>query len=196
MPAAAEPGTAGLFAPARLRVRRVLLSAAPRRKAPRILCSSASPARRSSPSRSRTTNPPRRRRSRAPCEIAGQFFPAGDVDCFTFDAKKGDVFWIEVFSQRLGLPTNPFLLVQRDGGERAGGLRRRYQHRRPAFQHRQQRSRDAARGEGGRRVSRAGARSFRRREQRSAQRLSPLDPQGVARFPTRRRRRTPAEKRR
>ena len=52
-----------------------------------------------------------------PCEIAGQFFPAGDVDAFTFDAKKGDVFWIEVFSQRLGLPTNPFLLVQREGGD-------------------------------------------------------------------------------
>ncbi len=52
-----------------------------------------------------------------PCEVAGQFFPAGDVDAFTFGAKKGDVFWIEVFSQRLGLPTNPFLLVQREGGE-------------------------------------------------------------------------------
>ena len=50
-----------------------------------------------------------------PCEIAGQFFPAGDVDAFTFDGKKGDVFWIEVVSQRVGLPTNPFLLVQREG---------------------------------------------------------------------------------
>ena len=52
-----------------------------------------------------------------PCEIAGQFFPAGDVDAFTFEGKKGDVFWIEVFSHRLGLPTNPFLLVQREGGD-------------------------------------------------------------------------------
>ncbi len=52
-----------------------------------------------------------------PCEIAGQFFPAGDVDAFTFEAKKGDIFWIEVFSQRLGLPTNPFLLVQREGAD-------------------------------------------------------------------------------
>ena len=52
-----------------------------------------------------------------PCEIAGQFFPAGDVDAFTFEAKKGDVFWIEVFSHRLGLPTNPLLLVQREGGD-------------------------------------------------------------------------------
>ena len=50
-----------------------------------------------------------------PCEIAGQFYPAGDVDAFTFDAKKGDLFWIEVFSHRVGLPTNPLLLVQREG---------------------------------------------------------------------------------
>ncbi|MGB8169479.1 MAG: hypothetical protein WCF18_18410, partial [Chthoniobacteraceae bacterium] len=50
-----------------------------------------------------------------PCEIAGQFFPAGDVDAYTFDAKKGEVWRIEVLSDRLGLPTNPFLLVERDG---------------------------------------------------------------------------------
>lgn len=50
-----------------------------------------------------------------PCEIAGQFFAAGDVDCFTFDVKKGDVWRIEVLSHRLGLPTNPFLLVEREG---------------------------------------------------------------------------------
>ena len=49
-----------------------------------------------------------------PCEVAGQFFPAGDVDFYTFDAKKGDVWWIEVISERLDLPTNPFLLIQRD----------------------------------------------------------------------------------
>jgi hypothetical protein len=49
-----------------------------------------------------------------PCEVAGQFFPAGDIDTFAFDAKKGDVWWIEVISQRLDLPTNPFLLIERD----------------------------------------------------------------------------------
>jgi len=48
-----------------------------------------------------------------PCEVAGQFFPPGDMDWFAFDAKKGDAFWLEVFSHRLGLPTDPFLLVQR-----------------------------------------------------------------------------------
>jgi len=41
-----------------------------------------------------------------PCEIVGQFFPARDVDTFSFDAKKGDVWWIEVISDRLDLPTN------------------------------------------------------------------------------------------
>lgn len=49
-----------------------------------------------------------------PCEVAGQFFGAGDTDTFTFDAKKGDAWWIEVISQRLDLPTNPFLLIERD----------------------------------------------------------------------------------
>ncbi|MDR3639020.1 MAG: pre-peptidase C-terminal domain-containing protein [Isosphaeraceae bacterium] len=47
-----------------------------------------------------------------PCEVAGQFSPRGDRDWATFAAKKGDVYWIEVFSQRLGLSTDPFLLVQ------------------------------------------------------------------------------------
>ncbi len=48
-----------------------------------------------------------------PGELAGQFFPRGDVDWYSFDAKKGDVYWIEVVSHRLGLPTSPFALLQR-----------------------------------------------------------------------------------
>ncbi len=50
-----------------------------------------------------------------PCEVAGQFYPAADVDCYAFDAKKGDVYWLEVFSHRTGRMTSPFLLVQREG---------------------------------------------------------------------------------
>jgi len=50
-----------------------------------------------------------------PAEIAGQLCPAADRDCFTLEAKKGEVFSVEVLSQRLGLPTNPFVLIQRDG---------------------------------------------------------------------------------
>lgn len=53
------------------------------------------------------------RKITVPCEIAGQLFPNGDRDWFSFEAKKGDVFWIEVISHRLGLPTDPFVLVQR-----------------------------------------------------------------------------------
>ena len=49
----------------------------------------------------------------APCEIVGQFNPRGDDDWYSLDAKKGEVLWIEVFSQRLGLPTDPYLYVAR-----------------------------------------------------------------------------------
>lgn len=48
-----------------------------------------------------------------PCEVAGQFFPQRDVDWYSFDAKEGDDFWIEVYSHRLGLATDPMLVVQR-----------------------------------------------------------------------------------
>ena len=48
-----------------------------------------------------------------PCDISGAFFPAADVDTFEFTAKKGEVWWVEVASERLGLPTDPFVLVQR-----------------------------------------------------------------------------------
>lgn len=47
-----------------------------------------------------------------PCEIRGQFFPEGDVDRFVFDAKKGDVFWIEVTCDRAGQPSDPYVLIQ------------------------------------------------------------------------------------
>lgn len=48
-----------------------------------------------------------------PCELVGQFYPHGDRDLVRFEAKRGDVYWIEVFSQRLGLPTDPYVLIQR-----------------------------------------------------------------------------------
>ncbi|GAA5509537.1 hypothetical protein Rcae01_05037 [Novipirellula caenicola] len=48
-----------------------------------------------------------------PCDIAGTFFPAADVDVFEFTAKKGESWWVEVASERLGLPTDPTMLVQR-----------------------------------------------------------------------------------
>jgi hypothetical protein len=48
-----------------------------------------------------------------PCDISGRFYPAADVDVFEFEAKKGEEWWIEVASERLGLPTDPAILVQR-----------------------------------------------------------------------------------
>jgi len=47
-----------------------------------------------------------------PCDIAGAFFPAADVDTYEFTAKKGEIWWVEVASERLGLNTDPFVLVQ------------------------------------------------------------------------------------
>jgi len=47
-----------------------------------------------------------------PCDIAGSFATAADVDTYEFLAKKGDVWWVEVASERLGLPTDPSILVQ------------------------------------------------------------------------------------
>lgn len=38
----------------------------------------------------------------APCEVAGRIDKRGDVDWYTFTAKKDQVFWIELFADRLG----------------------------------------------------------------------------------------------
>ena len=59
-----------------------------------------------------------------PCEIQGQFFPQADQDWFVFEARKGASYWIEVFSHRLGLPTDPVVVLQRlsvdgDGSEQS-----------------------------------------------------------------------------
>lgn len=47
-----------------------------------------------------------------PADISGAFFPAADVDTYEFNAKKGETWWVEVASERLGLNTDPFVLVQ------------------------------------------------------------------------------------
>ena len=48
-----------------------------------------------------------------PCDIGGSFYPAADVDTYEFSAKSGEEWWVEVGSERLGLPTDPFVLVQK-----------------------------------------------------------------------------------
>jgi hypothetical protein len=55
-----------------------------------------------------------------PCEVAGQFHPLRDRDWYTFSAKQGDVFAVEVLSHRLGLPTDPSLVVQQVTKNEAG----------------------------------------------------------------------------
>ncbi len=55
-----------------------------------------------------------------PCEIAGQFYPARDQDYFQFEAKKGEVYFIDVISQRMGLDVDPYLIVQRVTKNEAG----------------------------------------------------------------------------
>ncbi|MCA9017582.1 MAG: serine protease, partial [Planctomycetaceae bacterium] len=52
-----------------------------------------------------------------PCDITGSFFPAADVDTFEFTAKKGEVWWVEVASERLGRPTDPSMVVQLVSGQ-------------------------------------------------------------------------------
>lgn len=47
-----------------------------------------------------------------PCDIMGRFYPAADVDVYEFTAKKGEEWWIEVASERLGLRTDPALVIQ------------------------------------------------------------------------------------
>lgn len=47
-----------------------------------------------------------------PCDISGSFATAADVDTYEFIAQQGDVWWVEVASERLGLPTDPSILVQ------------------------------------------------------------------------------------
>jgi hypothetical protein len=52
-----------------------------------------------------------------PADIKGSFFPAADVDTFEFTAKKGEVWWVEVASERLGRPTDPSIVVQHVSSE-------------------------------------------------------------------------------
>ena len=60
--------------------------------------------------------PGRARRLSLPCDVAGSFFPAADVDLFEFDAVQGEEWWVEVASERFGLPTDPAVLVQHVAG--------------------------------------------------------------------------------
>lgn len=48
-----------------------------------------------------------------PSEVAGQFYPARDRDWYSFAAKKGEVYWIDIVSHRLNVSSDPALTVMR-----------------------------------------------------------------------------------
>ncbi len=48
-----------------------------------------------------------------PCEVAGSFYPQRDIDWFSFETKKGDVWAFDVYADRLGQSVDPALLIQR-----------------------------------------------------------------------------------
>ncbi|MDA7511361.1 hypothetical protein N8612_06775 [Verrucomicrobia bacterium] len=52
-----------------------------------------------------------------PVSISGMFYPKSDEDVFEFDAKKGEEYWVEVRSSRLGFGTSPMVLIERLEGE-------------------------------------------------------------------------------
>ncbi|SVA54525.1 uncharacterized protein METZ01_LOCUS107379, partial [marine metagenome] len=56
----------------------------------------------------------------APGLVAGSFFPARDVDYFRFLIKKDEVYWLDIFSQRLGKNTNPYITAQLVGVAKDG----------------------------------------------------------------------------
>ena len=49
-----------------------------------------------------------------PCEFVGMFPAPGQLSGVTFQATKGDVFWLELFADRLGFPSDPQGVVQRE----------------------------------------------------------------------------------
>jgi hypothetical protein len=55
-----------------------------------------------------------------PCDLAGSFQHRGDQDWLEFSAQQGEVWWIEVFSQRMGLQTDPSVLLTRVGVDNQG----------------------------------------------------------------------------
>jgi len=58
-----------------------------------------------------------------PCEVAGSFYPQRDVDWFSFDAKKDDVWAFDVYADRLGQSVDPALLIQRISTDDKGELK-------------------------------------------------------------------------
>lgn len=56
-----------------------------------------------------------------PVEVSGQFQARGDSDWYTFDAKPGDVWWIEAYGQRNGTAADPYLVIEQVGKKNEKG---------------------------------------------------------------------------
>ncbi len=52
-----------------------------------------------------------------PCEVAGKFDQPGDVDTYRFAAEKDRTYWLDLYSDRLGISTDAVLLVRKVGGD-------------------------------------------------------------------------------
>lgn len=54
-----------------------------------------------------------------PCDVSGSFHPAGDVDLYQFQGRKGDIWWIEGRAEQMGSSADPSIVVQRAGAKGA-----------------------------------------------------------------------------
>jgi hypothetical protein len=54
---------------------------------------------------------------KVPCDIAGRIARKNDRHWYRFEAKKGDVWTIEVFADRIGSPMAPFFVIADDKGK-------------------------------------------------------------------------------
>src|SRR5262249_44259320 len=52
-----------------------------------------------------------------PCDITGTFTPRGDNDLFRFQARKGEIWWIEALAERIGSMADPAFLIQKVGAK-------------------------------------------------------------------------------
>ncbi|HEX8911141.1 MAG TPA: hypothetical protein VF796_02195, partial [Humisphaera sp.] len=57
-----------------------------------------------------------------PADVVGRFYPRSDRDYYAVEAKKGDVYYVEVTSERFGAPTAPALVVQRVNGDKVSDV--------------------------------------------------------------------------
>ena len=65
-------------------------------------------------------DPKQAQQIKLPVEVAGQFQAEGDIDTYTFTAKAKEVYYIDVFSQRLGTLADPYLKVEQITKTKAG----------------------------------------------------------------------------